>query len=289
MITRKLLLVLVAFFTICSYSDGQGIFKKLRKKAGEIVTGKENKDSLINNDSGTAPGPDAEDCIGAANPAKDVKTDLKKEFYTEDVMVEVLNEKNVKMVSYFDADALAMKTVQPESSKKASYMDSEGFFYAYNEHKSIYEKSSMLSMGAVGLTGPSMMVSQYKLPNEPFWTKYEYLSKAKVKAFPFIYLEFTFLYKPEHFKADGYTEEIVSETGNTKFSHTTEGYEGTFVVFDQNNRLIEINLNVNTEQFKGTGYFKYEYSPATVCLPEAKEVKMPLQGIFEKALDPNKN
>lgn len=287
--TRKLLLIVVLLsgFGVCS--NAQVFLKKLKKKAQDLVTKDDRAISESSSGGEGSLGPDAVDCIGAPNPARDVKTDLKREFYTDDIVVEVLNEENKKTTSYFDAEALAMKSVQPEVSDKASYIDSEGFFYAYNKNKGHYEKSGMLSMGSMSLMGPSIMVAHYKLPNDPFWEKFEYLSNQKVKTFPFMYMEFTFLYKPEHFMVEGYSKVPAGQPGYTRFDHTMEGYKGSYVVFDDKERLIEININANTDQFKGEGYFKYSYKQATVCLPEAKEVKMAGQGIFEKALDPNKN
>ena len=287
--TGKLLLLVAMLSGFSVDTNAQGILKKLKKKAQDIVT-KDNGTMPESNPGGEGSlGPDAVDCIGAPNPARDVKTDLKKEFYTNDIVVEMLNEENKKTISYFDVDALAMKSIQPGVSDKASYIDSEGFFYAYNKHNGYYEKSGMLSMGSMSLMGPSMMVAHYKLPNDPFWNKFEYLSNQKVKTFPFMYLEFTFLYKPEHFMGEGYTKVPSGQPGYTRFDHTMEGYKGSYVIFDDKDRLIEINIKADTDQFKGEGYFKYSYEQATVCLPEAKEVKMPGQGIFEKALDPNNN
>lgn len=288
--TRKLLLLVALLPDIYIQTSGQSIFNKLKKKAEDITVQKGTE--ILENSTKqkpSPPAPDADDCIGAANPALEIKTELKKEFYTADVVVEMLSEKNIKTIGYFDVEVIAMKTVQPEGSGKSAFMDSEGFFYGFNEEKGYYEKSSMLSMGSLTFLGPSIMVSQYKLPSEPFFEKYEYFSNEKVKPFPFMYLEFTFLYKPEHFIVDGYTKVAGGQAGFTRFNNTAPGYEGSYVVFDDQNRLVKINISVNTEEFKGTGYINYAYSSNKVCLPEAKEVKMPMQDIFEKGMNPNNN
>ena len=286
--TRKFLLVVALLSGVCIQTDAQSLFKKLKQKAAEAFTGNGNPEISTSQKTGTL-GPDADDCVGADNPALKVNTELKREFYTSDVVVEMLNEENKKTISYFDAEALAMKTIQPGSPDRASYMDSEGFFYGFNKDKGYYEKSGIMNMGAMDMMGPSIMVTQYKLPTNPFFEKQQYLHDKNVKAFPFLYLEFTFLYKPEDFRGEGYGEVDYGQPGYSQFYPTSPGYEGSYVVFDDQHRLIEINIMVNTEQFKGTGYIKYAYKPTTVCLPEAKEVKMPFQGLMEKAMNPGKN
>ena len=79
----------------------------------------------------------------------------------------------------------------------------------------------------------------------------------------------------------------------TKFEYLNEpGYEGSYVIFDDQDRLVEIYINkADTGQqmdaynmdmtAPGESLLIYEYKPVEVKLPPAREVRAQGQGMME--------
>jgi len=240
--------------------------------------------------------------VALANPSLSVNTDAKKAHYTTDVKVKSFDkEKNSEMTSYFDADAIAMQSFwidERTGTEKTSFTDSEGFFISYNEKEQRYVKSALMSMGGMSMMAPSMMAEAYKLPTNTIYEAMEEMQNKGLKAYPFMHVDFPFVLKPEHFRdktvKDGYKESSQACRGNldcTKFSITAQGHENSYILFDNQDRLIEINTVMKDHQNFGSGEGKIEYfyEACQVNLPEAVEKKMPGQDLFNMGLDPTKN
>lgn len=307
----KYLLVLVMCLSFVDTTQAQ-FLKKLKKKAEQaaertilnrtdeevskstdkgidMVTGNENP----NNDDATEP-----KATKYENPSKSINTDAKRAFYTTDVIVETYDdEKQSYTTSYFDSDELAMKmtwTDQNTGKPEQAFNDSEGYFISYNEHEGRYEKSNLLSLGAMSMMAPTMIISAYKLPMDRFMEVTEEFRDKGLKINAFMLVEFAFIYSPDDFENGDYEESITSCRGSTnctKFNVIAEGYEGSYILFDGENRLAEININMkdNPNFGSGEGYVKFTYKDCEVNLPAAFEKKMLGQSIIEMGLDPTKN
>ncbi|NND10766.1 MAG: hypothetical protein HKN96_06120 [Flavobacteriaceae bacterium] len=236
------------------------------------------------------------------NTADQINTATKRDFYQEDIVIETYDvEKKAKTVNYFDADHLAMKSVWKDHKTgkvQKSFIDSEGYFIAYDDNEGCFVKTNLLSNGAIAMIGPSAMAQAYKLPVGAIWEASDQLNKKGLKLNTFMFVEFAFILKPDHFRTDtddtSYTEKTVACRGSsncTKFVIDAEGYSNSFILFDGDDRLAEINITAkNQQQFgSGSGQLEYFYKPCEVNLPAAKEKKMPGQDLFNLGLDPNKN
>jgi hypothetical protein len=177
---------------------------------------------------------------------------------------------------------------------KTMYIDSEGFYISYNESERRYEKSNLLSSGVTSMMAPTIMISAYKLPAGPFWDTSQMLDEQGIKLNTFLYVEFAFIYDPQHFREEmyssDYTESQVSCKGGqvcTRFSINDPAYPGSYILFDNSNRLAEINVRLKDDPNFGTGEGKLEffYEPCEVYLPAATEVKQPFQDLLMKGLD----
>ena len=75
--------------------------------------------------------------------------------------------------------------------------------------------------------------------------------------------------------------------GCTKFSVLEAGYEGSYTLFDKNDRLIEINIMVKDDPFYGSGKGKIEYfyEECEVKVPAAIEKKMAGQDLLMKGMN----
>lgn len=237
-----------------------------------------------------------------SNPSLAINTEAKKAHYIEDVRVVSFDkEKQSEMVSYFDADAVAMQSNWVDATsgeKKTSFMDSEGFFISYNDTERCYTKNALLSTPVMGMMAPSMMASAYKLPVNAIYGALEEMQNKGLKVYPFMHVDFPFVLKPEFYR-DEMVESTYKETkqscrgimGCTKFSVLESGYEGSYSLFDNQDRLVEINIIVKDDPNFGSGKGKIEYfyEPCEVNVPDAVEKKMPGQDLFNMGLDPNKN
>jgi hypothetical protein len=242
------------------------------------------------------------DNIEFANPSLSINTEAKRTLYTTDVRVTSFDkEKNSEMTSYFDSEAVALRSHWIDGNTgnpKTSFTDSEGFFISYNEKEKRYVKSAILSMGGMSMMAPSMMAEAYKLPVNVIFEAMEDMQNNGLKAYPFMHVDFAFVLKPEHFNDGtaevGYKEsaqECRGNSGCTKFSITEQGYGGSYILFDDQDRLAEINtvMKDNPNFGSGQGKIEYFYEPCEVQVPAAIEKKMPGQDLLNMGLDPNKN
>ncbi len=224
------------------------------------------------------------------NTAKSKNAAAKRAFFTADVLTKSFDkQKQAHTTNCFDAEEIAMQmnwTDQKTGKPQEAYIDSEGYFTAYNESKRQHEKSNLLSTGILGMMGPNMMLSVYKLPVAPYWETTEKLRKQGIKSSAFMYLEFAFIYKPDHFRNGSYSETKTScrsDSGCTKFGINENGYDNSFILFDGQDRLAEINIKIkDSPQFgSNEGLIEYFYDQScVVSVPPAKVVKMPGQDIF---------
>lgn len=309
----KYLLAILACLFLGSQVQGQ-FLKKLKKKAeqaaertilnrtDEEVSKGTNKgiDAATGKGDNNEVNPDGSEpkTIKYENPSKDVNTDAKRAFYNADVIVETYDdEKQSYTTSYFDADQLAMKmtwTDQNTGKPAHAFNDSEGYFISYNEHNGRYEKSNLLSLGAMSMMAPTMIISAYKLPMDRFMEVTEEFRDKGLKINAFMMVEFAFMYSPDDFRNGDYEESSVPCRGSancTKFNVIAEGYEGSYILFDGQDRLAEININMKDNPNFGSseGYVKFTYKDCEVNLPAAFENKMFGQDLIEMGLDPSKN
>ncbi len=274
--------------TILNRTDEE--VSKGTNKGIDAATGKGNNGT---NPDGTEP-----EQIQYENPSKNINSEAKQAFYREDVIVDTYDdEKQSTTTSYFDADELAMKmtwTDQNTGKPAQAFNDSEGYFISYNEHEGRYEKSNLLSLGAMSMMAPTMMISAYKLPMDRFMEITEEFRDKGLKTNAFMMVEFAFMYSPDDFRNGDYQESKSPCRGSancTKFNVIAEGYEGSYILFDEKDRLAEININMKNNPNFGSseGYIKYTYKDCEVKLPAAFEKKMLGQNLIEMGLDPNKN
>lgn len=275
--------------TILNRTDEE--VSKETDKSIDAITGK--GDGSKNNDDGAEP-----KVASYENPSKSINTAAKRAFYTADVIVETYDdEKQSSTTSYFDSDELAMKMIwtdQNTGKPAHAFNDSEGYFISYNEHEGRYEKSNLLSLGAMSMMAPTMIISAYKLPMDRFMEVTEEFRDKDLKINAFMLVEFAFIYSPDDFGNGDYEEFTAPCRGSancTKFNVTAEGYEGSYILFDGEDRLAEIKINMkdNPNFGSGEGYVKFMYEDCEVNLPAAFEKKMLGQDLIEMGLDPSKN
>lgn len=300
--------ILSLILCLCiGFSSNAQFLKKLKKKAEDAVertvlrktdekvsqktektiddaTSKKDKSSDETNDSMN------QSEITSGNAALEVNTEAKKEFFQEDVVIKLHENGNLNQTQYFDADQVAVRLVQ-DNQPKPGYIDSEGFMYGYNEKDGAYEKSSIVSLQSQGMMVPTMIIEAYKLPPEPFMASLQKQQDQGLTPNPFNgIVEFAFVYEPEQFRYEDFKEINQSRGGKsfTKFEYLNEpGHEGSYVLFDDQDRLVEIYTNKKeTGQSMdmtppGESLLQYEYKPVDVKLPPAREVKMQGQGMME--------
>jgi hypothetical protein len=297
--------------TIIGFSGHAQVLKKLKQTAEQAAekalvkkTDEKVTEATENALDDLIPGNEASDkrdnskSIVYANPSKNKNTEAKQAFYSHDIFVKTFDkEKQATVSTYFDADEIAMQSNWKDAKTgeaKTMYIDSEGFYIAYNEAEERFEKTSMLSSGVMAMMAPNMMISAYKLPAGPFWDTSKKLDDEGLKLNTFMYVEFAFIYKPGHFREDmykeDYTESEVTCRGNpgcSKFSINDPGYYGSYILFDSSNRLAEINVKMKDDPNYGSGEGKLEffYQDCEVKLPAATEVKQPGQDLLMKGLD----
>ena len=303
----KVLVLSILLLTVGNSAEAQLLNKlknRVQKAAEETLLDKTEEkvseetsnafDELFNN------GEPAEKPVAFSNPSKAINTEAKQAFYTHDVIVKTFDkEKQAYTATYFDADELGMQSNwkdQNTGKPKTSYVDSEGYFISYNESKNRFEKSTLLSSGVMGMMAPNMMISAYKLPVGPFWEVSKKLDEQGLNLNTFMYIEFAFIYKAEQFRDEmvknDYTEVSQNFRGNAdcvRFNINDPGYSGSYIQFDEQDRLAEINVRIKDDPNFGSGEGKLEffYEPCEVQLPAAKEIKQPGQDLLMKGLDIN--
>ncbi len=312
--------MLLIFIGIGFFSNSEAqILKKLKKKAeqavertilrktDEVVSDKTEKaiDAVVNppkvelkSDSTLTAETSYPDNMEFDNSSIANNTDAKWAWYTSDLRVTSYDkDKQSDMVIYFDADAVAMQsyyTDQRTGKPETSYIDSEGFFVAYNETEGQHNKSQLLNMPGMDMMAPSMMASAYKLPEGRIFEGMEEMKEKGLAVYPFMHVDFPFVLKPDHFRdemvAGNYKESKPScrgKMGCTKFSVEEKGYQGTYTLFDNQDRLVEINIVAEDDPFYGSGKGKiaYFYESCDVKVPVAVEKKTPGQDLLKKGMN----
>lgn len=278
--------ILIFAFSLCMVSTVNAqLLKKLKEKANKAF-GIESK----------------EDASTSGNPALKINTEAKQEFYKEDVVITLFENNSKTQTQYFDKDEIAVR-IEDKKVVKPGYNDSEGFMYAFNKKTEHYEKSSLVALQSQGMMVPTMMLDAYKLPPEPFMANLQKQQDKGMTPNPFNgIVEFAFIYEPDNFRYDDFKESKQKSNGKTytKFSFLNEpGYEGSYVRFDDQDRLVEIYTNkAETSQSSdgfqmsmmppGEAHIKYDYKPVDVKLPPAIEKKMAGQGLMEMLMGSNK-
>ncbi|GAA4269675.1 hypothetical protein [Hyunsoonleella aestuarii] len=224
-----------------------------------------------------------------------------EDFFTMDVVMSLYNENgNLVQTSYFDKETIAMRT-DSKVNPKPIYHDREGKFYAFNIEDNQYESMSILPPSSMGFMMAGMIPQFYKLPQNPYLQAFEALSKLDI-SISFYVMELSFIYKPEHFdNNDFYIKTEVNYNGGMciKYSYNDKDYNGSYIVFDKEDRLREFYINAPNNQASNnnknqTGKFIFSYNPVDVKLPDSVEQSLvpgPLGKIIplEKGLEPWKH
>ncbi|MFD1161836.1 hypothetical protein [Hwangdonia seohaensis] len=224
------------------------------------------------------------------------------DYFTTDVVMKLYHDSDaVVHTQYFDAETIAMRTEVPGNSEKPLFQDRKGFIYGYDTETGQYEKRTLASSGMMGFMMAGMIPQAYKLPPEPYIEAFQALEEKDL-ALSFLVLEMAFIYKPQHFIDNDYY--IASKTNCngsnncTKFSYNDAEYPGSYILFDDKKRLMELYINTINPQVKEddhpTGKFVFSYENVKVTLPEAIEKSLmpgPLGKIIplEKGLEPWKH
>ncbi|QQS40357.1 MAG: hypothetical protein IPM63_13445 [Acidobacteriota bacterium] len=273
-IPAKLWLILVFCLAVTGTAHGQildAIKDALSGKAKQSKSGK----------SSETPEP---------NTAHEINPGPKNEFFTSNVSVSSYDfEKQARTESCFSKASLAMRSdwTDPRTDERqTAYTDSEGYFTALNKGEQRWEKTKLLAMEGMDMVGPSTMLSAYKLPVGPYWEAAKKYKEKGLKIGAFLHVGFAFIYKPEHFRTEHYTEKKVNCNGTercTKFEINEDGYEGSYIMFDYLDKLAEINVVVKDNPQFGSGKGNIEYFYDRGCnftIPAAVEMKMPGQDLF---------
>ncbi|MBR9915522.1 MAG: hypothetical protein GYB32_11965 [Algicola sp.] len=307
------IILLLGCFVVTPTTQAQ-FLKKLKKKAEQAVerTVLNKTDEKISKKTGktiddVTDGKDKDkkdkvtDKTGDTNSALKINTKAKQNMYREDMVIKLQENNQVNQTQYFDADAVAVKLDQP-SMPDPGYIDSEGFMYVSEDGS--YTKTGLVAVQSQGLMAPTMMLEAYKLPPEPFMANFQKQTDLGLTPNPFNgIVEFAFIYEPEHFRYEDFKESQQTMRGETytKFEFLNEpGYEGSYVLFDSEGRLLEIYTNksettaANNQSFMsrmppGESLLMYEYKPVTVELPPAIEKKVAGQGLMEMMMGSHKS
>ena len=263
--------------TVLNKTD-EAVSKKTEETIDDATTKKNKNNKNAKEDNSTSE---------STNSALEHHTEAKKDFFKEDVVIQLFENKVQTQTQYFDKDEVAVKLEQ-DNEPRPGYIDSEGFFYGFNEKEGQYNKSSIIAIQSQGMMVPMMMLEAYKLPPEPFMAKLQKQQDQGVTPNPFNgIVEFAFIYEPENFRYEDFKESKQKINGETytKFDFLNEpGYEGSYVLFDNQDRLAEIYTNKTTteqsmDSFQmdmtppGEGRLIYNYKPVDVKLPFAVEKK----------------
>ncbi|ALJ03630.1 hypothetical protein APS56_00015 [Pseudalgibacter alginicilyticus] len=304
--------IITTFFILCiTYSVQAQFLKKLKQKAeeaaertilrktDEVVSKKTEKtiDDVTtpnNKNSNDEITTTSNSQITSSNSALNKNTELKKSFYKEDAVVKLHENGKLTQTQYFDANEIAVRL--ENDLPEPGFIDSEGFIYGFKDGE--YTKSSIVALQSQGLMVPTMMLDAYKLPPEPFMAQLQKQSDLGVTANPFNgIVEFAFIYKPDDFRYEDFAESKQTLNGKTytKFNYLNEpGYEGSYVLFDNKDRLVEVftKIGESKQNFeigemprqKGESLMIYDYKPVEVTLPPAREVRMQGQGLMEAVM-----
>jgi len=166
-----------------------------------------------------------------------------------------------------------------------------GYHYGYNEQEERWEKTGLMRTDAMAFMMPSVSISLLKLPPEPMLDASTRFKEQGLNMNTFLMVEWVFIYTPDDFRSDDYTEQQVTcrYGGNCpRFIYEDPEFKGSYVEFDANGRLSKIYANVNNEYQQEDGTFEFDYdTPVSVTIPNAVEVKIPFQDILFKGMDVN--
>jgi hypothetical protein len=267
--------------TILNKTD-EVVSKKTEKTIDDATSKKEKSDKKEDEDTSE---------LKASNTALTKNTEAKKAFFKEDIIIKMHENGNLNQTQFFDANEVAVRMEDPKQPKPG-FIDSEGYMYVYSEGE--YQKTGIVALQSQGLMAPTMMIEAYKLPPEPFMAQFEKQQDLGVTANPFNgIVEFAFIYKPDDFRYDDFNETTQTLRGKTytKFEYLNEpGYEGSYVLFDDQDRLVEIYTKTSEEAElidgfgsqgqAGESLMVYDYKPVEVKLPQAREVKTVGEGLM---------
>jgi hypothetical protein len=267
------------------------ILKKTEEKTEQVVD--ESIDEVINpeNDNNLGNSSNTNTSTKDYNQAKLINTDAKRSFYTSDVVIKTSDSNGKGSEYYFDSDEIAARGMAPDNDKPI-FIDSEGYQYGYNDSSNRWEKTGLMRSDAMAFMMPMASIGILKLPVEPTLEASEKFKEQGLNLNTFQIVEWAFIYKPEHFQNDDYEQTTTPcpNGGNClKFLYKDPAYKGSWVMFDNKNRLSEIYAKVNSQQAQGDGSYKFEYIPVNVSIPEAVEVKMPFQDLYMRGLDATPN
>jgi len=267
------------------------VTKKTEKTIDDATTSKKNENKNKNSQDSKQ---DESSALEPANTALNKNTKAKKDFYKEDVVIKLHENGNLNQTQFFDANQIAVRSTQ-DNMPKPNFIDSEGFIYGYKDGE--YTKSSIVALQSQGMMVPTMILEAYKLPPEPFMAQLQKQTDQGLTANPFNgIVEFAFVYKPDDFRYEDFKEVKQTLRGQTytKFEFLNEpGYEGSYVLFDDKDRLVEIYTNkAKTEEQTSfdmnftspeamESLLVYNYQPVEVNLPKAREVRAQGQGLME--------
>ncbi|MDR5590295.1 DUF4412 domain-containing protein [Christiangramia sp. SM2212] len=266
------------------------LLKKTEKKAEQMTEAA--FDSLANNSKNrnfegvSSPSPIKKNSgtIDYDTTAMHINTPAKRDFYSMDVVVTTAENNNAGSSFFFDADHLAMRGISPEKNSEM-YTDSEGFQYAFNDSNNRWEKTGLMRSDAMSFMMPAMSMSLLQLPSGPMLAATEKAKAQGMSLNTFMIVEWAFIYRPEHFRNQDYIESDTSE--GLRFNYTDPDYSGSYVLFDEKNRLSKAIINVKTPEGIKSGSYDFKYQPVEVNIPKAVEVKMPFQDLIMAGADAN--
>ena len=258
------------------------LVKKTREKTEKAVENSIDGISSDKNEGSSEAKSSTEKGETDANKAKLINTEAKRSFYTKDVIVTTSENGEDGSTFYFDANNLAMRSIEPKRNEEM-FTDSEGYQYAFNKSNNRWEKTGLMRGDAMSFMMPAMSMSLLQLPAAPMLDATEKAKANGMNLNTFMIVEWAFIYSPEHFRNEDYTESNVN--GGTKFDYTDPQYSGSYVIFDSQERLSQALIKTETPEGMKTGIFNFGYAPVQVNIPSAVEVKMPFQDLYMQGLD----
>ncbi|MBJ6368977.1 hypothetical protein [Snuella sedimenti] len=274
----------------CFYAEAQ-LLEKLKERAKEkgIQTSEDVKYDSTAYDPNLGPEYDE---------TEELHLNAAKDFFNKDVIMALYNDGQLVQTAFFDSEVIAMRTEQV-NNEKPIYHDDTGKFYAYNNEKGYYETMKLLPSSSMGFMTAGLTTQVYKLPQQPYFEAFKALESIG-SGLNFLILEMAFIYKPDHFNdSNSYTPEKVPCNGSEnciRFNYNFPDYPGSYIQFDDQDRLSELYINSTNPQFKDEpkGKFVFTYKECTVKIPDAVEQSIipgPLGKLLplEKGLEPWKH
>jgi hypothetical protein len=220
------------------------------------------------------------------------------DFYNKDVVMELYNDGLLVQTAYFDSNAIAMRT-DSKVNPRPVYHDDKGKIYGYDDNEGHYISMKMLPSASMGFMTAGLTTQVYKLPQGPYFNALKALEGVN-SGLNFLILEMAFIYNTSHFQNnESYIPENVTCNGSNnciRFNYNFPDYPGSYIQFDDQDRLNELYINSTSGSFKDEpkGKFVFYYKDCTVELPDAVEQSLvpgPLGKLIplEKGLEPWKH